>query len=326
MAVYVITGTLGSGKSLVTMGKMREYLWANKRVATNVNVQVENLVSGKAPRNIVRVPDHPTAEFLWDTLGMGSENKNEATFGMLCMDEVGTWLNSREWKGNDRQRVIEFFVHSRKRRWDCYLIAQSLNMIDKQVRESIAEHVVLCSRADRLSVPFIGWIVEQLGMAIRLPQIHMAKVYYTAGRSMAQATKVTTWVYNGRDLWGSYDTGQRFAQSPLGAGETAERRDMSVPYGYASYLDPHKYTWLKKPQSVALSFIETCRQRGWQRLETLADMFHTMTPDERGYRLLQLWEAHGNALVKPMPRSFDEWAAGWKAWDACRWENEKLFG
>jgi hypothetical protein len=293
MAVYIVTGTLGSGKSLVAMGKARDYLWNGRRVATNVNIQVENLVSGKQPHNIFRVPDHPTAAFLWDTLGYGGETRNENSFGMFLMDEVGTWLNAREWNGKDRQRVIEWFIHSRKRRWDCYLLTQSLEMIDRQVRLAIAEHVVVCGRADRLSIPFIGFILEQAGIALRLPQVHIAKVFYTAGRSMATATKVATWIYRGRDLWGSYDTSQRF---------------QTENDGCATMLDPHGYGWLRKPKSFTLDLINVCKQRGWQRLERMLEIFHTMTPEERGYRLLQLWEAHGNAMTKPLRMSFDEWA------------------
>jgi len=294
MAVYVVTGTLGSGKSLVCMGKARDYLWSGRPVATNVNIRVENLVSAKAPRDIRRIPDHPSAEFLWDGLGMGGESKDESTFGCLLLDEVGTWLNSREWKGSDRQHIIEWFIHSRKRRWDCYLVAQSVNMIDKQIREAIAEHVVICSRIDRIGVWGLSWLVEQFGGKLRLPQIHLAKVYYTAGRSLASAHKVATWMYSGRDLWGSYDTGQRFS---------AENS------GVASMLSPHAYPWLAKPTSAWLSFLETCRQRGWVRLEKLAELLHQETPSERSWRLLQLWEEYGNQLTRPFPPSFQEWCS-----------------
>mgnify|MGYP001792978055 CR=1 FL=1 len=110
---------------------------------------------------------------------------------------------------------------------------------------------------------------------------------------MATATKVATWVYRGRDLWGSYDTSQRF---------------QSENDGCATMLDPHFYGWLRKPKSFTLDLINVCKQRGWQRLERMVELFHTMTEEERGYRLLQLWEAHGNALNKPLAMSVDEWA------------------
>ncbi|MFK4136821.1 zonular occludens toxin domain-containing protein, partial [Pseudomonas luteola] len=37
MAVYFVTGKLGSGKSLVAVGKIRDYMIAGRRVATNLD-------------------------------------------------------------------------------------------------------------------------------------------------------------------------------------------------------------------------------------------------------------------------------------------------
>lgn len=309
MAVYIVTGNLGSGKSLVCMGRMREYLWKNNRVATNVNVRVENLVSGKAPRNILRIPDHPTAEFLWDGLGFGSESKDESTFGMLLMDEVGTWLNSREWKGNDRQRVIEWFIHSRKRRWDCYLVAQSLNMIDKQVREAIGEHVVVCKRFDRMGLPFLGWLFNILGFVITMPQLHVAAVRYCAGMSFNSAPTVDRWFYSGRDLYGSYDTAQRFSADNDGV---------------ATMLDPHKYEWLRDPKSRLLDLIKYCRTRNWHRLEAFLESLHVPSPQENAWRLLQLYDEYGD-IVARSPSSFNDWLNKTPAWQQMLKEQDALF-
>lgn len=292
MAVYIVTGNLGSGKSLVAMGKMRDYLWRGRRVATNVNVHVEHLISGNHPSNILRVADHPTSEFLWNELGFGSDTKDESKFGMLLLDEVGTWLNSREWKGADRQRVIDWFIHSRKRRWDCYLICQSVNMIDKQVREAIGEHVVICRRLDRMGIPLIGWLINFIGLRATLPQIHIAHVRYCAGMSLNTAPTVATWMYQGRDLWGSYDTSQRFQADNDGC---------------ATLLSPYVYKWLAKPKGPGLWLIEVCKQRNWKRLERVIELFRTVTEQEKSYRFLQLWTEHGNALTTEPKQTFKAW-------------------
>lgn len=293
MAVYLVTGQLGSGKSLIAMGRMRDYLWANKRVATNVNVHVEHLVSGKQRTNILRVPDMPPAEFLWDVLGEGSDSKKENTFGMFLMDEVGAWLDNRAYGEKGRAAIIEWFVHSRKRRWDCYLIAQSVNMIDKKIRESIGEHIVVCSRWDRRGVPIFGVLARLLGFRITLPQVHNAKVFYTGGQNIAKAEKVESWTYTGRDLWGSYDTSQRFQRENDGC---------------STILSNYDYEYLRKPRGFALAFLDMCKQRDWHRLERIAELLHTQTPAERGYRLLQLLGQFGNDLNKPLAPTFDEWA------------------
>lgn len=312
MAVYLVTGNLGSGKSVITMGKMRDYLWRNRRVATNVNVRVENLVSGKHYRDIVRTPDWPSAEYLWDGLGYGSDTKDESKFGMFLVDEVGTWLNARTWGDKDRPRVIEWFVHSRKRRWDCYLVAQSVNMIDKQVREAIGEHVVICRRYDRMGIPMIGPLISMLGAKLRLPQVHVAAVRYCAGMAIDHAPTVDRWFYSGRDLWGTYDTGQRFGPPPPGKEvhykDAAEKqRDARIPNGLATMLSPDKYTWLQKPHNLWMSAAAIARQRGWHRVEAILEAMHEETTAERNYRLLALWEEHGNILAKQPSRSFDQW-------------------
>jgi len=296
MAVYIVTGNLGSGKSLVAMGRMRDYLEAGRRVATNVNVQVENLVSGNHKRNIVRTPDHPTADYLWDQLGIGSDSRDEKTFGMLMIDEVGTWLNSREWKDKDgqRQRVIEWFLHSRKRRWDVYLIVQSLNMIDKQVRESIAEHVVICRRLDRLPIPMFGWLINYVGLKVRMPQVHIAAVRYTAGMSVANSLTVDRWIYRGRDLWGSYDTSQRFSANNDGP---------------ASILCPKRYPWLRKPNGFCFKLLRKLEQLNWEKLHALVLFFHAPSDQEKQYRHMQLLGDFSDALLsQPLP-SFEEWSA-----------------
>lgn len=293
MAVYIVTGNLGSGKSLVAMGKMRDYLWRGRRVATNVNVHVEHLISGNHPSNILRVADHPTSDFLWNELGFGSDTKDESKFGMLLLDEVGTWLNSREWKSTDRQRVIDWFIHSRKRRWDCYLVCQSVNMIDKQVREAIGEHVVICRRLDRMGLPLIGWLTNFLGLRLTMPQVHIAHVRYCAGMSLNTAPTVARWIYTGRDLWGSYDTSQRF---------------QSENDGCSTVLPPSLYEWLRKPRGFGLYWIDVCKQRNWKRLERLIECFRTVTDQEKSYRLLQLWTEHGAALTSKMLPTYSEWA------------------
>ena len=43
MAVYCVTGDLGSGKSLITVGLMRDYGYANKRIATSMNIDTRNM-------------------------------------------------------------------------------------------------------------------------------------------------------------------------------------------------------------------------------------------------------------------------------------------
>ena len=61
MAVYAITGKLGSGKGKAGIQRLREYMRAGKRVATNCDVFLEHLDTDRSRSVVQRVPDKPTA-------------------------------------------------------------------------------------------------------------------------------------------------------------------------------------------------------------------------------------------------------------------------
>ena len=121
MTVYFVTGKLGSGKSLVSVGKIRDYLIAGRRVATNLDLYLDEMFThNKSP--VSRLPDKPRIEDML-ALGDGYESENardndESHYGLIVLDECGTWLNSREWNDKGRRALIDWFLHARKRRWD----------------------------------------------------------------------------------------------------------------------------------------------------------------------------------------------------------------
>lgn len=196
MAVYIITGRLGSGKTLVCVGKIRDYLLKGRPVATNLDVDLPVMFNPWFKRgNLMRVPDHPSREDL-DAIGNGSDSPDESTFGALVLDECGTWFNSRSWADKTRQAVIDWLLHARKRGWDVFLIIQSLSMLDKQAREALAEFSVVCRRTDRFK--FAG---------IHLPKVHLGFVRYG---TLPTDAVVERWVYRGRELYRAYDTRQVF--------------------------------------------------------------------------------------------------------------------
>lgn len=202
MSVYVVTGKLGAGKTLCAVGRIRDYLLAGRRVATNLNL---DLVALLGPFNssavCYRVPDRPRAEDL-DAIGNGSDSVDESTFGLLVFDECATWLNSRNWNEDGRAALIDWLLHARKRGWDVIFIVQDKSLLDKQAREAFAEHVVYCRRMDRMPIPFIGSIA-----GIFLPRVHLAIVRYGDSDS---SMVVDRWVYRGVSLFRAYDTRQIF--------------------------------------------------------------------------------------------------------------------
>jgi len=214
MAVHFVTGKLGGGKSLVSVGRIQDYLLAGKKVATNLDINLEHLLpSGfKLKSPVYRIPDKPIIDDLI-SIGKGTESRRDDDFGLLVLDELGTWLNSRNYqKDSGRQAVIDWFLHARKYGWDVILIVQDPDLLDKQVRISLGEHICICRRTDRIPIPFLGFLLKTfIGWQPKLPRIHVGSVFYGSGSG---AIKVDTWVYRGNSLFKCYDTAQVFTDSP----------------------------------------------------------------------------------------------------------------
>ncbi|WP_081081487.1 MULTISPECIES: zonular occludens toxin domain-containing protein [Burkholderia] len=218
----LLAGKRGAGKSLIAMSRIREYMWAGRMVATNLNLRVEYLVP---PRNTVRpfrVPDWPTADDLM-LLPLGnpglewregesypvmrdgykfSEDEN----GLLVLDELATFLNSRDWQAKDRQSLINWLLHSRKFGWNLLFIAQHVGLIDKQVRDALFDLYGNTRRLDKVQVPVIGRVASLAGIRLRLPKWHVAHVRY--GTQPGAPLSETVWV-RGHDLYRAYDTTQK---------------------------------------------------------------------------------------------------------------------
>lgn len=208
MADYIVHGKKGNGKSLVCVGRIRDALERGVPVATNLDLRLENMLSPRL-KNVrcYRLPDRPTVADL-QAIGLGSESIDESTYGLIVLDEMASMMNSRSFADKGRQELLDWFVHSRKKGWDCYFICQNPLQIDKQVRESLVELSVSCKRADRMRIPFLGSLTKTFtGYELRLPKIHVATVRYGIG---PDALVNDRWTYRGTDLYEGYDTRQIF--------------------------------------------------------------------------------------------------------------------
>lgn len=209
MAVHFITGKLGSGKSLVAVGKIRDYLRRGAKVATNLDIRLNKMFGDDAKKAcLYRLPDKPTIQDL-ETIGLGNTTYDESKNGLLVLDECGTWFNSRTWADKERQLVINWFLHARKKGWDIIFIIQNIAVVDKQAKLTLAEHVVYCRRLDKMSIPFVGTIWKIFtGEPLRLPKLHVASVRYG---DLPTSLIVDRWWYFGLDLYDCYDTKQAFS-------------------------------------------------------------------------------------------------------------------
>lgn len=214
MAVYIVTGKLGSGKSLLCCWQIQNYLKKRCPVAVNMDM---NLAHNNfcRPTNdysrVVRLPDMPTADDLI-AIGFGCDHYDEEKFGGIFLDEAGIWLNSRKWNSSGRTDLLEFFLYLRKRRWDLWLIVQNIDIVDKQIRAAVAEHVVYCSRSDRFQLPAMLKLmlnVSTLGLInfVKIPKFHTAVCKYGVSKLSPVAD---TWYYRGEDYYNVYNTMQEF--------------------------------------------------------------------------------------------------------------------
>ena len=168
--IYIVTGHLGSGKSLVTVDMaMNRYLRQGRRVASNITLLPENALPAQSKSHYIKIPYIPRADHL-ESLGKGYEGDyDEQKFGLVILDEAGSWLNSRDWADKDRRGLFTWITHARKHGWDVALIVQDWESLDAQIRKSVCEIFVKCSRLDRVKIPYLP---------LKAPKIHRATARY----------------------------------------------------------------------------------------------------------------------------------------------------
>jgi hypothetical protein len=206
MPVWFVTGKLGAGKTLVSIGKIHDYLIAGRRVATNIDIDLDELFRKrknlKKKLDFVRVPDKPSIENM-NMLGLGYEGDfiDDNRTGLMVLDELGTWFNTRNFRQDGRKELIDWFIHARKLRWDIILLVQNISLVDKQLIDSLCEYHVKCKRSDRLKF-----------MGLTPPNWHVGEVFYN-GIPETRKNRVEAWIYTGKRYYKAYDSHQVFSTS-----------------------------------------------------------------------------------------------------------------
>jgi hypothetical protein len=237
MPVYSVEGKLGTGKTLFCVWRAQEALLQGRRVASNVDLDLVKLTPFRRS-TYIRIPDKPTSADLF-AIGHGNpDSYDEERNGVLLLDELGTWLNSRSFADKDRAAVLDWLIHARKLGWDVYLIVQDANMIDKQVRESLIELQVRCMRGDKVRIPVVGSFLAAIYKPLGyLPKFHWATARIGYGQNAIVADR---WYYKGKELYAAYDTRQVFrADYPHGP------HTVLPPWGFAPPV-PRLARWLAR--------------------------------------------------------------------------------
>ena len=215
-----VTGKLGSGKTLVSVGIAMDYLNRGAQLATNVDFYPEHFQNKRNKDvRIIRLPDHPTSDDL-KALGVGNPTlelgpdgnyrpgKNYAAKAnsLLLLDELAQSMNARTWNNKDRQALISHLVLLRKYGWDAYFIVQDIDMIDKQIRDGLASETGFCNCLSKFNVPFLSPLVKAItGKPLKMPKIH--RVIFRDGYSKA-GVKTDSAFYRGHHLYKIYNTAQ----------------------------------------------------------------------------------------------------------------------
>lgn len=233
MSVYSVEGKLGTGKTKFAVWRAVMALLQGRRVASNVDLNPW-VFSFRSRVSYMRIPDKPTAYDL-EAIGHGNpESYDEDRNGVLLLDELGTWLNSRSFQDKGRAALLDWLIHARKLGWDVYLIVQDSQMIDRQVREALIEYKCKCLRMDKVRIPFVGAFLRQFNDRWGyLPKFHVVTARVGEGPNAVIAER---WIYRGLELHDAYDTRQVFSAD--------------YPHGVHSVLPPHDYApalgWLAR--------------------------------------------------------------------------------
>lgn len=226
MPVYSVEGKLGTGKTKFCVWRAQQAIIEGRKVASNVDI-APHLLNPRRRGRIMRIPDKPTAEDL-DAMGHGNpDSYDEDRNGVLILDELGTWLNSRSFQDKNRAGLLDWLIHARKKGWDVYLIVQDAGMIDRQVREALIEYQCRCMRMDKVRIPVIGHVLEIFHRRLAyLPKFHI--VVARVGFGEANRVVAERWVFKGTNLHQAYDTRQVFVSD--------------YPHGTHSVLLPWDWT------------------------------------------------------------------------------------
>lgn len=242
MTDYAFTGKKGTGKSKHAVIRMRDqYFKKNRKVSTNLDLDLKAMFGVRSRQTYVRIPDKPT-EF--DLLAAGHGNPDsydEEKAGCMVLDELGTWFNARTFNDKSRAGTLDYLAHARKHGWDCYYIMQDVVQVDKQLRESFVEQTCRHIRFDKVRVPFVGQFLSLLfgEKAGYLPRFHGATFRMGTG---AQDLVCDRLMFKGLDVENCYDTRQVFlANYPHGTHSV-----LSPWHVEGRYLAEEKLPWWKQ--------------------------------------------------------------------------------
>ncbi|EDK4042366.1 zonular occludens toxin family protein [Salmonella enterica subsp. enterica serovar Newport] len=184
-------------------------------------------------------------------------------FGLLLLDEGGTWLNKPE-KGL-QAAYLDWFIHSGKLGWDVYIQVQDKGLINKDIFDATGEHLVVVERKDRIRFPVISDILEMVapnkyGVTGTskgiLPHLVSARIYI--GNTSYKAKSNEHIFFFGRKYYGIHPSNLVFQKDVLVRDVPVSREypdglkitDMRAIYSALPGATMRKYNRLSKLRNV----------------------------------------------------------------------------
>lgn len=212
MANFAVHGKLGTGKSKYSVYVIRLALAAGRRAAANFPIDIGKLLPRHHRIACSQIPARPSLHDL-QALGHGNpDSYDEEKNGVLILDELAVWLNSRTFQEKERGELLHWLVHSRKYGWDVYFLCQNPMQIDRQVRESLLEYSVRMKKLDKVRLPFVGYLMQMFGLRGTFPRGTHSAVVRLGFET--DSPLVERSIFKGLDLHDAYDTRHVFESDP----------------------------------------------------------------------------------------------------------------
>lgn len=199
--IEIYTGYPGTGKSLHVAQRVRAVARRGYPVISNVRYVLDKGRSIYVPNSRL------TPRWLEDYGQEYWQGKGQVKEGsiLLVIDEAQLILNARDWQDPARMSWLGFFSQHRKLGYSVVLVAQTRDMLDKQVR-LLAEEYVAHVRLDRMRV--LGPIISALALAH--PVVLCVHRYAGVRQDSKDARLRSEYVIGRKSLYRVYDSYQRW--------------------------------------------------------------------------------------------------------------------
>lgn len=155
MALYLITGVMGGGKSYLGADVCLTAFEEGAVVHTNMQLNEETIAERGWTEMYIKLPSDPAE---WKQhLHAGEEGKEN----LLMIDEAALAFHVHDQSANKghNRGIFELLVWSRKAGLDVYFITQSAANIDVMLRR-LTEITIHCVAVKM--IPFVGWLARPL--------------------------------------------------------------------------------------------------------------------------------------------------------------------